>query len=265
MSIHAVESSRNADPTWPNKPSADNGVPGVYVAQNNLGGPGCTNGHLVTDLTGMVRAWADGRPSNGIRLMASSETQSSYERRFCSGNPSSAHSICNNAGGVPQLHVTYSDEAADADSAAEAIADATPDPFQGNEFADGNPNPQPTVESAAWAINCVSGEAEWDTFERWPDNAGRIVPIRCGYWNGTKVGESENCARSTAGIRGTEERSERRWKIRIIRGCRIPPLRYTSANISGTAILFIGSGWSPIFAGPERPTCRASLLRTRSG
>ncbi len=109
MSIHAVATDWNAGMTWANKPDTDSGLPGVYVGRNNLGGPGCGAGHITADLTGMVKAWAGGRANHGIRLQASTETQSSYERRFCSANFSSAHSVCNNAGGVPQLQVTYDD------------------------------------------------------------------------------------------------------------------------------------------------------------
>jgi hypothetical protein len=107
MSIHAVANDWNAGMTWDQRPDTDTGLSGVYVGPNNHGGPGCRDGHITADLTGMMKAWAGGRSGHGIRLAASNETQSSYERRFCSANFSAAHSICNNAGGVPQLHVTY--------------------------------------------------------------------------------------------------------------------------------------------------------------
>lgn len=102
MSIHAVANDWNAGMTWPNLPTTDSGLPGVYVGKNFCGG-----GQVTADLTGMVRARAGGRPGHGIRLMASNETQSSYERRFCSANFSAAHSVCQTAGAVPYIYVTY--------------------------------------------------------------------------------------------------------------------------------------------------------------
>jgi hypothetical protein len=86
----------------------------------------------------MAIAWAEGDlDMQGIRLSASSETQSSYERRFCSMDPVGSESVCKTAGRSPYLDITYQGMSSDhsydgagndptptAPTAADAAADA---------------------------------------------------------------------------------------------------------------------------------------------
>jgi len=113
MSIHAAGSPWAASMTWPG-PSA-NGFPGSYIS-TNLGASGCGQGRINADVTEMVKSWVPGGSdcascggwtNYGFRLMASTETQSSYERRFCSANPAGGHVACTTSAKVPQLIVTY--------------------------------------------------------------------------------------------------------------------------------------------------------------
>lgn len=80
---------------------------GTYV-DDNRGAAGCGQQWTKLNVTSMVQAWSAGTiDNNGVRLQASDETVSAFERRFCSMDWDSSESICNTSSRSPVLDVNY--------------------------------------------------------------------------------------------------------------------------------------------------------------
>ena len=108
MAVHPLADSWGAGTTWANKPNAVSGTSDTVYHLANRGTTGCSDGWTTINVKNMVQSWADGAyTNNGLRLMATTEDQSSYERRFCSANPDTAQAICNTTARKPLLAITY--------------------------------------------------------------------------------------------------------------------------------------------------------------
>lgn len=138
--------------TWPTRPTvlpAWGGYGGFLDI--NRGATGCAGGFNTVDVTKAVRAWAEGAmPNRGLALVASDETNTSYERRFCSFNPdTSTH--CNSTDKMPYLKITYLTDAeilnnqdkAVAESVAEEIVDLETFAAMTDGGSDSFPEPGP--------------------------------------------------------------------------------------------------------------------------
>lgn len=107
MYVYPVTKNWNDTITWANKPDIVSGH-GATNIETNRGATGCGDGWTKIDLTGMARAWNAGSVDmQGVRLSVHDETQSSYERRFCSMNTDSSFYSCRLAERRPYLNVTY--------------------------------------------------------------------------------------------------------------------------------------------------------------
>ena len=101
---------------WSNRPPINTGTGTTGRLYKNVGGAGCSapNGRVSVDITGMVQGWADGPDNDGfvnngfqMNVPTASQTDVTYERRFCSSEFNVTHTSCNNADVVPRMSVTY--------------------------------------------------------------------------------------------------------------------------------------------------------------
>jgi RHS repeat-associated protein len=101
MNVYPVTTNWSDNMTWDTR-GAVTSAHGTSVSENRGYGTICGGGWTTADVTDMARAWAGGFTNEGIRLAVSAadEGQSSFERRFCSGN-------CSNATVIPKLTVEY--------------------------------------------------------------------------------------------------------------------------------------------------------------
>lgn len=107
MYAYPVGEAWNDTITYANVPPTVSGGYSTYVDANR-GATGCGDGWTTLNVTNMAKAWASGAVDmQGLRLHASTEDASAYERRFCSMNPESGTG-CNTATRTPYLSVTYS-------------------------------------------------------------------------------------------------------------------------------------------------------------
>lgn len=154
MNVHAVDAAWNDTITWTNKPAAVSGS-GLNVKANR-GISGCGDGWTTVDVTEIAQEWALGDiDMQGVRLAASNEEASSYERRFCSMDPDSGTSSCSTAARRPYLSVTYT---------AENFAM----PATGTYGMAAAHNPS-TLSPAAYAQDSAEDEAVAETYEDYED------------------------------------------------------------------------------------------------
>jgi len=99
--------------TWNTQPTINTSASYSASASFNNGLSACPQSWNTLDVTKMVAGWASGAiPNDGVELKASSETDSSSEKRFCSFNwddttNNPGRSYCNTTGTQPTLSVTY--------------------------------------------------------------------------------------------------------------------------------------------------------------
>lgn len=108
MNVHAVTGAWSDAITWTNKPAVVTGTgSGSMGVLPNRGAAACAAGWTTVNLKTIAQKWSSGLlDMQGVRLAASDETGSSYERRFCSMDIQSA-TTCQHATRVPYLKVTY--------------------------------------------------------------------------------------------------------------------------------------------------------------
>ena len=109
VAIAALTGTWDSNQTWATRPAAS-ATGGFWWAFANKGPSACANGWQSIDLTTMTNSWLDGsRVNRGIRISipAAEALNTVYDKRFCSLNPDSSHSICSMSYRQPKLVVTY--------------------------------------------------------------------------------------------------------------------------------------------------------------
>ncbi len=117
MYVQPVAEDWTAAMTWDNRADVRTDTGHSVTVSDNKGASGCAAGWITANVTGMVKAWTGSLSSGnyrnyGIRLAAGDETLSGFNRYFCSFNPDSASSVCNQAARRPYLKTTYVSAAA---------------------------------------------------------------------------------------------------------------------------------------------------------
>ena len=109
VAVAALTGEWDSNQTWATRPNAS-GTGAFTTSFANKGPSACANGWQSIDLTTMTNSWLDGtRVNRGIRISIPSaqSLNTAYDKRFCSLNPDSSHSICNMNYRQPKLVVTY--------------------------------------------------------------------------------------------------------------------------------------------------------------
>ena len=108
--------------TWANRPTIDDSSRFKGSKSFNHGQGSCPDAWEAMDVTSIVSAWAGGAINSdlaglkrqGIELRASSESDGSHDKRFCSRNDASSGN-CDDPALAPVLSVTYAPELGDQD------------------------------------------------------------------------------------------------------------------------------------------------------
>lgn len=108
MNVYGVTEAWSDAIRWTNMPAVSSGVgSGSMAVLPNRGATGCVAGAIEVNVRAIAQRWSDGQLNmEGLRLNASDETVSSYERRFCSMDLES-DTTCQKTDRIPYLKVTY--------------------------------------------------------------------------------------------------------------------------------------------------------------
>ncbi|RPK53022.1 tRNA3(Ser)-specific nuclease WapA precursor [Streptomyces sp. ADI92-24] len=136
--------------TWAEQPTTT--TTGAVTSMAAKGyNAGCPAGHVSWDIDGIVQAWADGQPNEGVRIAAVDETDPLTWRRYYSANQTDGS---HNAAYEPSLTVTYNSKPATAAAVSPLTGTYTSDttPTLSAKATDADAQ-QLTLTFEVWAAN----------------------------------------------------------------------------------------------------------------